>query len=111
MTNGQCVSSISQPVSSHRRIRQEGAAVNRSSSIDLGLAVLGVVNCNPREPLTLEAIAEVCECAKERIRQIEEGALEKLRRRFGNDTELREAFAEMLAAGREDASFSARPTR
>lgn len=50
-------------------------------NIDLGLAVLSVVNTG-HQRMTLEDIADVCECSIERVRQIEERALKKLRARL-----------------------------
>ena len=56
-------------------------AKNNKSSIDEGLAWLTKHNV-PRQPLTLEQIAEACQCSKNRIAQIEHLALRKLRARF-----------------------------
>lgn len=70
---------------------------HRSSSIDIGLAVLCAIT--PRDHnWSLEDIAEICECTRNRIWEIERSALRKLRsnpspklREFhgGTDTEAR----------------------
>lgn len=50
-------------------------------NIDLGLAVLSIVN-REGQRMTLEEIADVCECSIERVRQIEARALAKMRSRL-----------------------------
>ena len=47
--------------------------------VDLGLSVLCAIR-QPGETFTFEVIAEACGVSKERIRQIEVGALDKLAR-------------------------------
>jgi hypothetical protein len=66
-------------------------------SIDLGLAILGATAL-PGTCHTLDQIAAYCDCAPERIRQIEQKALRKLRRRFHrkSDTLAREIMEEFL---------------
>lgn len=51
--------------------------MKRKSSIDIGLAVLCAIK--PGVPLSRSAIASACDCSEERIREIEERALRKLR--------------------------------
>ena len=53
----------------------------KTAEIDLGLALLSTV-CNPGVELTLEDIAAWCNCSRERIRQIEEIALRKMRKKL-----------------------------
>ena len=53
----------------------------KGNKIDLGLALLSVLLL-PGEWLTLDDIAAWCDCSRERIRQIEESALRKVRRRL-----------------------------
>jgi DNA-binding CsgD family transcriptional regulator len=51
----------------------------RRESIDLGLAVLSVINAQGGgEPLTCEAIAEICGCSRGTINAIERRALAKI---------------------------------
>ncbi len=50
-----------------------------TQSIDLGLAVLStIVRQNPRASFTLADIADVCECSRTAILNIERAALKKL---------------------------------
>ena len=51
---------------------------DRNLSIDIGLAALCKHNTRGQQ-MTLEDMAYVCECDKERIRQIQESGLRKAR--------------------------------
>ena len=51
---------------------------DRNLSIDIGLAALSKHNTTGQQ-MTLEDMAYVCECDKERIRQIQESGLKKAR--------------------------------
>ena len=53
--------------------------MSRRACIDLGLEVIEALRV-PGESLSLQAIADVCGCSQQRIRQIEQRALAKLRR-------------------------------
>ncbi len=66
--------------------------------IDLGLAVLSASELFRGVPLSAEVIAAACSCSRERIRQIEQRALRKLRNRLGEES-AREAL-EILISGR-----------
>jgi len=49
----------------------------KKNSIDVGLAVLCAIK--PGVPMTREAIASACDCSEQRIYEIEQRALRKLR--------------------------------
>jgi DNA-directed RNA polymerase sigma subunit (sigma70/sigma32) len=67
------------------------------ASIDLGLAVSGL-HARKGVPMTTREIAAFCGCSKQRITQIEERALRKLRNRlmFVKDPELRELVESLM---------------
>ncbi len=58
-----------------RNKKQHG---NEHSSIDVGLEILCA--CEVKNPMSLVEIAAYCDCTPERIAQIEQTALMKLRR-------------------------------
>jgi|SRR5215813_239650 len=78
------------------------------NSIDLGLAILSVRNKTPdglrRYPLTLQEIGYYCNCTRERVRQIEERGLRKIRQRLCEESpEYLDALrAYMHSLGRSD---------
>lgn len=57
---------------------------SKTIRIDAGLALLSLVS-KRNEPLTLDDIAAWCDCSRERVRQIEESALKKIRMRLNKD--------------------------
>ena len=61
----------------------------RNANIDLGLAILASTN---EPPHTCQTIAAYCGCSRQRIQQIEQKALRKLRATLDGDKILREAF-------------------
>ena len=67
----------------------EGNGQQKNDTIDVGLAILAITN--PRgQRLTCQEIAEVCDCSRSLIWQIERRAMNKLR-------------ARLIAAGLRDA--------
>ena len=61
----------------------------RNANIDLGLAILASTS---EPPHTCKTIAAYCGCSRQRIQQIEQKALRKLRATLDRDGILREAF-------------------
>jgi hypothetical protein len=61
----------------------------RNANIDLGLAILASTS---EPPHTSRTIAAYCGCSRQRIQQIEQKALRKLRAAFYRDRILKEAF-------------------
>ena len=61
----------------------------RNANIDLGLAILASTS---EPPHTAQTIAAYCGCSRQRIQQIEQKALRKLRATLDSDKILREAF-------------------
>jgi sigma-70-like protein len=61
----------------------------RSADIDLGLAILASTS---EPPHTCQTIAAYCGCSRQRIQQIEQKALRKLRGALYRDRILGEAF-------------------
>jgi len=62
-------------------------------AFDLGLAVLCAIS-KPRQTWSLSAIAEACESNRERIRQIEASALDKMARKMEAIRLYEETFGE-----------------
>jgi DNA-directed RNA polymerase sigma subunit (sigma70/sigma32) len=61
----------------------------RNGNIDLGLAILASTS---EPPHTCQTIAAYCGCSRQRIQQIEQKALRKLRATLDRDSILRDAF-------------------
>ena len=61
----------------------------RNANIDLGLAILASTS---EPPHTYQTIAAYCGCSRQRIQQIEQKALRKLRATLDRNRILREAF-------------------
>jgi DNA-directed RNA polymerase sigma subunit (sigma70/sigma32) len=61
----------------------------RNANIDLGLAILASTS---EPPHTCKTIAAYCGCSRQRIQQIEQKALRKLRATLYRDRILSEAF-------------------
>lgn len=55
--------------------------LTKQNKIDVGISVLCAL-ASPGQTLTYQAIAEVCDCHRNRIMDIEKKALAKLRRRI-----------------------------
>jgi hypothetical protein len=74
-----------------------GKSPGKTKRIDIGLAILGTKPM-PRSGRSRSEIAAFCGCSRERIRQIEESALRRLRNRciFLKDQRLRQAGEEIL---------------
>lgn len=72
-------------------------AAEKRQRLDLGLALLQLV-CIPNVPLTCDDIALWCGCSWQRIWQIEQRALRKLRKKLSQatDHEARDAVREIL---------------
>lgn len=85
------------PASEAGLLRGLGKCPPKQARIDIGLAILGTKPL-PRSGRSRTEIAAYCGCSRERIRQIEERALRRLRNRciFLKDERLRQAGEELL---------------
>lgn len=63
------------------------AQLEKTRRVSLGIAICGALT-EPGQVRTLGEIAAFADCTMEAIRQIEAGALRKLRERFANDPDL-----------------------
>ena len=70
----------------------------RNANIDLGLAILASTS---EPPHTAQTIAAYCGCSRQRIQQIEQKALRKLRAALYRNRILNEAFGNELQGSKK----------
>ena len=70
--------------------------LDRNHDIDIGLAALSKHNKHGQQ-MTLDDMAYVCNCDRERIRQIQNQALRKLRSRIMENGETEELHEQLRA--------------